>query len=79
MNRVFLAQVGGSIPPARVPPPGANGLPAQPPPVAVADNNGQSLAGKIFGGFFGVEDTGRRRRFGDARARLGAGRDRRHA
>jgi murein L,D-transpeptidase YafK len=44
MNRVFLA---------RVPPPGANGLPAQPPPVAVADNNGQSLAGKIFGGFFG--------------------------
>jgi murein L,D-transpeptidase YafK len=53
MNRVFLAQVGGRIPPARVPPPGANGLPAQPPPVAVADNNGQSLAGKIFGGFFG--------------------------
>jgi murein L,D-transpeptidase YafK len=53
MNRVFLAQVGGRIPPARVPPPGANGLPSQPPPVAVADNNGQSLAGKIFGGFFG--------------------------
>ena len=53
MNRVFLAQVGGRIPPARVPPPGATGLPAQPPPVAVADNNGQSLAGKIFGGFFG--------------------------
>ena len=53
MNRVFLAQVGGRIPPARVPPPGANGLPAQPPPVAVADNNGQSLANKIFGGFFG--------------------------
>jgi murein L,D-transpeptidase YafK len=51
MNRVFLAQVGGRIPPARVPPPGANGLPAQPSPVAVADN--QSLAGKIFGGFFG--------------------------
>ncbi len=53
MNRVFLAQVGGRIPPARVAPPSANGLPAQPPPVAVADNNGQSLAGKIFGGFFG--------------------------
>ena len=53
MNRVFLAQVGGRIPPARVPPPGANSLPPQPPPVAVADNNGQSLAGKIFGGFFG--------------------------
>ena len=55
MNRVFLAQVGGRIPPARVPPPGANGPPAQPPPVAVADNNGQSLAGKIFGGFFGAK------------------------
>ena len=53
MNRVFLAQVGGRIPPARVPPPGVSGLPAQPPPVAVADNNEQSLAGKIFGGFFG--------------------------
>jgi len=53
MNRVFLAQVGGRIPPARVAPPGANGLPPQPAPVAVADNNGQSLAGKIFGGFFG--------------------------
>ena len=53
MNRVFLAQVGGRIPPARVPPPGASGLPAQPPPVAVADNNGQTLANKIFGGFFG--------------------------
>ncbi len=36
MNRVFLAQVGGTIPPARVPPPGA--LPSQPPPVAVADS-----------------------------------------
>jgi murein L,D-transpeptidase YafK len=54
MNRVFLAQVGGRIPPARVPPPGANGvLPAEPAPVTVADNNSQSLAGKIFGGFFG--------------------------
>ncbi len=53
MNRVFLAQVGGSIPPARVPPPGA--LPTQPPPVAMADNGGaqQTLANKIFGGFFG--------------------------
>jgi len=36
-----------------VPPPGVSGLPAQPPPVAVADNNEQSLAGRIFGGFFG--------------------------
>ena len=53
MNRVFLAQVGGSIPPARVPPPGA--LPTQPPPVAMADNGGAqpTLANKIFGGFFG--------------------------
>jgi len=56
MNRVFLAQVGGNIPPARVPPPTANALPPQPPPVgtAVADNNGgsePSLANKIFGGF----------------------------
>jgi murein L,D-transpeptidase YafK len=58
MNRVFLAQVGGNIPPARVPPPTANTLPTQPPPVAtaVADNNGgsePSLANKIFGGFMG--------------------------
>jgi murein L,D-transpeptidase YafK len=58
MNRVFLAQVGGNIPPARVPPPTANTLPRQPPPVAtaVADNNGgsePSLANKIFGGFMG--------------------------
>jgi murein L,D-transpeptidase YafK len=49
MNRVFLAQVGGTIPPARVPPPGA--LPSQPPPVAVADS-GDSLASKLFGGVF---------------------------
>jgi murein L,D-transpeptidase YafK len=63
MNRVFLAQVGGSIPPARVPPPGA--LPAQPPPVSMADNGGgqPTLANKIFGGFFGqtqvaATDTG---------------------
>jgi murein L,D-transpeptidase YafK len=53
MNRVFLAQVGGNIPPARVPPPGA--LPQQPPPVSTADNNsGQpSLASRLFGGLFG--------------------------
>jgi murein L,D-transpeptidase YafK len=58
MNRVFLAQVGGSIPPARVPPPTVPGaLPPQPAPVAVAaaDNGGSEpgLANKIFGGFFG--------------------------
>ena len=45
MNRVFLAQVGGSIPPARVPPSGSR--PLQPP-----DNNG-SLASKLFGALFG--------------------------
>jgi hypothetical protein len=50
MNRVFLAQVGGSLPPARVPPPGS--LPPQPAPVSTADNSG-SLASKLFGGFFG--------------------------
>ncbi len=52
MNRVFLAQVGGNLPPARVPPPDT--LPQQPPPVGTADNNGQpSLASRLFGGFFG--------------------------
>jgi murein L,D-transpeptidase YafK len=63
MNRVFLAQVGGNIPPARVPSPGA--LPAQPPPVSMANNGGAqpTLANKIFGGFFGqtqvaATDTG---------------------
>jgi murein L,D-transpeptidase YafK len=56
MNRVFLAQVGGNIPPARVPPPTANGLPPQPPPVVTADGGGTeqpTLANRIFGGFFG--------------------------
>jgi murein L,D-transpeptidase YafK len=43
MNGVFLAQVGGSIPPARVPPSGSR--PPQPP-----DNNG-SLASKLYGLF----------------------------
>ena len=75
MNRVFLAQVGGSIPPARVPPPGA--LPAQPPPVSMADNGGAqpTLANKIFGGFFGT-DSSRGDRHGHPGARLGAGGDR---
>jgi murein L,D-transpeptidase YafK len=51
MNRVFLAQVGGNIPPARVPPPSA--LPQQPPPVnATTDNGEPSLASKLFGGLF---------------------------
>jgi murein L,D-transpeptidase YafK len=57
MNRVFLAQVGGHIPPARVAPPDMKGLPPQPPPVAMADNNGQSLASKIFGGFLGGSNS----------------------
>ena len=50
MNRVFLAQTNGNIPPARVPPP--TGLPAQPPPVT-ADNGGSTFAGRLFGGLFG--------------------------
>ena len=43
MNRVFLAQIGGSIPPARVPPPGSQ---PSPPP----DNN-YSFASRLFGLF----------------------------
>ena len=43
MNRVFLAQVGGSIPPARVPP-----SKSQPPPPP--DDNG-SFASRLFGLF----------------------------
>ncbi len=50
MNRVFLAQTNGNIPPARVPPP--TGLPTQPPPVT-ADNGGSTFAGRLFGGLFG--------------------------
>jgi hypothetical protein len=53
MNRVFLAQVGGSLPPARVPAP----LPSQPPPVTTADNGDGSLASKLFGGVFGSRST----------------------
>jgi murein L,D-transpeptidase YafK len=54
MNRVFLAQVGGNIPPARVPPPGA--LPTQPPPV---DSGGEqpTLASTLFGGLFGAKSV----------------------
>ena len=48
MNRVFLAQVGGHIPPARVPPPDMTGLPPQPPPVAVADNNAAEFGEQDF-------------------------------
>ncbi len=51
MNRVFLAQTGGSIPPARVPPP--TGLPAQPPPVTADNGGGSAFASRLFGGLFG--------------------------
>ena len=44
MNEVFLAQIGGSMPPADRSP--------QPPPVSNTDNNG-SLASKLFGALFG--------------------------
>jgi murein L,D-transpeptidase YafK len=37
MNRVFLDQLGGSMPPANLPPPGSR--PAPPPPIATADND----------------------------------------
>ncbi len=53
MNRVFLAQVGGRIPPARVPYPSS--LPPQPPPVVTVDNGGAqpTFANRLFGGLFG--------------------------
>ena len=50
MSRVFLYQIGGSMPPARVPPSGSR--PPQQAPVSSADNNG-SLASKLFGALFG--------------------------
>ena len=50
MNRVFLAQVGGSIPPARVPPSGSQ---PSPPP----DDN-DSFASRLFG-LFGWKSASR--------------------
>ena len=76
INRVFLAQVGGSIPPARVPP-----SKSQPPPPP--DNNG-SFASRLFGLFgwksapgtkvcLGRSDyTGTRRAFGGHGIHFGA-------
>ena len=78
MNRVFLAQVGGSIPPARVPPPTANtALPPQPAPVgtAVADNNGGvgAVAGEQdLWRLPRTDDASRRDRRGNAGAWTGA-------
>ncbi|HEY1746088.1 MAG TPA: murein L,D-transpeptidase family protein [Xanthobacteraceae bacterium] len=57
MNRVFLSQVGGSLPPARVP----NSLPPQPAPAAFAlDNSGSSpsIASRLFSGVFGGKSDG---------------------
>jgi murein L,D-transpeptidase YafK len=57
MNRVFLSQVGGSLPPARVP----NSLPPQPAPVAFALDNGgssPSIASRLFSGVFGAKSEG---------------------
>jgi murein L,D-transpeptidase YafK len=56
MNRVFLAQVGGSIPPARVP----GSLPPQPPPTAFAIDNGgaqPTFASRLLGGMFGAKSA----------------------
>ncbi|HKM88587.1 MAG TPA: murein L,D-transpeptidase family protein [Xanthobacteraceae bacterium] len=50
MNRVFLAQTNGSIPPARVPP---TGLPPQPPAVTADNSGGPTFASRLFGGLFG--------------------------
>ena len=51
MNRVFLAQVGGNIPPSRKPAP----FPTQPPPVIADNGNGQSTATSgLLGGLFGT-------------------------
>jgi len=48
MNRVFLAQVGGSLPPARTP---AGTVPPQPGPALTFDNDGEpTLAGRMLGG-----------------------------
>jgi len=52
MNRVFLSQVGGSLPPARV----ANSLPPQPAPPSLALDNGgaqPNFASRLFNGLLG--------------------------
>jgi len=57
MNRVFLAQVGGHIPPARVPAPLPDSLPPQP-AVATTDSAGEpTLASRLFGNLFGSKPT----------------------
>jgi murein L,D-transpeptidase YafK len=58
MNRVFLAQVGGTIPPARVPAPLPGALPTQPPPVTTDASTGEpNLASRLFGGLFASAPT----------------------
>jgi len=50
MNRVFLSQVGGSLPPARTP----GSLPPQPPPAITLDDGTQpTVASRMLGGLFG--------------------------
>ena len=51
MNRVFLSQVGGYIPPARTP----GSLPPQPPPAVTIDSGGAdpTLASRMLGGLLG--------------------------
>ena len=76
MNRVFLAQVGGSIPPARVPPPGANGCRRSRRRSQSPTTASQRRWRARFRRLLRLEDAGRGRRCGDSGARLGAGRDR---
>ena len=68
MNRVFLAQVGGHIPPARVPPPDMKGLPPQPPPVAVRTTTGSAWRAR-FSAASSVARAIRRRSAGGRRCR----------
>ena len=75
MNRVFLAQVGGSIPPARVPPPG--GLAA----AAAARHDLRQwryadASEQDFWRLLRIEDAGGRSRLGNTEAWIGAVGDR---
>jgi murein L,D-transpeptidase YafK len=51
MNRVFLAQVGGNLPPARTPAP----LPPQPAAVTLDDGSPPTFASRMLGGLFAAK------------------------